>query len=558
MQANLITVMIKNKTYQITRTFFLFVCSLFIAACTGNKSYKELEHIDSMIQRRAVSSADEKSDTVFKMITEYKDKKWFDKRNEAYFNLLYSISAIEQENESPESIDSMLDISLEYYKNTGEDTRNLTRTYLYKGKLHKLLLEDRKTAMSYLKITESMAVKLQDKGIEHDVFDLMFQIYYDINDYKTAKAYALKTYKTSSDLDSDKLKAYALLNLASVCQDLKEKKECYDYAVKMEPLLHACGKSSLPYILNTIGTVVFNTTNDYNKTMKYFNRSLAERPIPVTYGILAQIEMEMGNEDKAEQMWLKALTFTDNDKNVRMPDANLFALNGMYLFQKSIGHYEEACKYGERIVQVKDSLNIAHQGEAVKEMAEKYDKEVEKNKLNRKIFLSVVTIGLLILIVIGLIIYMRFRANRVKFRLMENSLMISMFRKRVEELETSGNSNEKEVAELRERISELEENQAEILHRGHKLYTMIIEGGTTSTWKQRDFVDVIEYYKIIDLPFVIHLQRDYDHLSPHNQFFEILYHIGFTDNEVKRILGIGQSTIRTTRTRIRKKQLSPR
>lgn len=539
----------------ITYPVLFIACLLSLTACTGNLSYRELEQIDSLLQRRLYSTSSTQQDSAARILAEKKEHKEYSKRNEAYFNLLYSITAIERESDDPRHIDSLLNISLAYYQHTPGNTRNLARTYLYKGKLHKLLLEDRKTAMGYLKKAESMCSKTEDKGIEHDVYDLMFQTYYDIDDYTAAKAYALKTYQSSCDLGSDKLKAYALLNLASVCQDLGEKKECYEYALQMEPLLHACGKSSLPYILNTIGTVVFNTTNDYDKAMKYFNKSLAERPIPVTYGILAQLEMEMGRTDKAEQMWLKALAFNDNDKNIRMPNANLFALNGMYQFQKSIGKYEEACRYGERIVEVKDSLNLAHQGEAVKEVTAKYDKEVEKNELNRKIIRAGIIIILLVLLIIALLVYMRFRANRTKYRLMENRLMISVFRKKIEELETTGSNNEKEVAELRKKISVLEQNQAEILHRGHKLYSMIKDGGTVSTWGRSDFVDFIEYYKMIDLPFVMHLQCDYDQLSPRNQFFEILYHIGFTDNEVRHILGIGQSTIRTTRTRIKQRSV---
>lgn len=540
-----------NRTKYRINTFLMIIFAVAVCSCSGNGTYKTLERIDSIRQNRIYTPEASGDDSIADILSGMKSKRWYNERNEAYFNLIYADMATERENDEPHYLDSILDVSAKYYKQTDGNKICLARTFIYKARLHKLMLEDRKTAMGYLKKAEEILKKVRDNRTEHDIYDLMFQTYYDIGDVKTAKSYALKTYKASCNLGSDKLKAYSLLNLASVCQDLGEKKECHDYALRMEPLLHACGKSGLPYILNTIGTVVFNTTNDYDKAMTYFNKSLAIRPIPVTYGILAQLEMETGNADKAEEMWQKAIDIEDNDKNVRMPDGNLFALNGMYRFKKGLGQYDEACRYAERIFHVKDSLNTAHQGEAVNEVSAKYDKEVEKNNLNRKIMYYGIVIVLLLAFVAALLVYIRFRSNRTKFRLMEKRLLAAVLRKKIAELEAEGSCNTKEISILRKKINTLQGNMLAILHNGRKLYGDIQNGGTASTWNRADFSDFIEYYKMIDLPFVLHLQNDYEHLSSRKQFFEILYNMGFTDDDVRRILGIGQSTIRTTRSRIK-------
>ena len=63
----------------------------------------------------------------------------------------------------------------------------------------------------------------------------------------------------------------------------------------------------------------------------------------------------------------------------------------------------------------------------------------------------------------------------------------------------------------------------------------------------------MEYYRMLDLTFVQHLENDYDNLSIRYQFFETLFHLGKTEEEVRKIMAIGQSTLRSTRTRIKEK-----
>ncbi len=80
-------------------------------------------------------------------------------------------------------------------------------------------------------------------------------------------------------------------------------------------------------------------------------------------------------------------------------------------------------------------------------------------------------------------------------------------------------------------------------------------GETVVLWDKKDFVNFLEYYKIKDLPFVIYLNTEYEHLTPRYKFFEILYHLGKNDEEVERILGISHSTVKSTKSRIRSKKI---
>ena len=67
--------------------------------------------------------------------------------------------------------------------------------------------------------------------------------------------------------------------------------------------------------------------------------------------------------------------------------------------------------------------------------------------------------------------------------------------------------------------------------------------------------DFREYYKLKDLPFVNEMETEYNRLSPKYIFFAVLEHEGKSDEDILRIMGISESTLRSTRSRINSKRL---
>ncbi len=77
--------------------------------------------------------------------------------------------------------------------------------------------------------------------------------------------------------------------------------------------------------------------------------------------------------------------------------------------------------------------------------------------------------------------------------------------------------------------------------------------GTTSGWSNDDYKYFIDFYKAIDFPAFCRIQKKYAPNTPHNTFFLILYEMGMEDKDVRRIMGITQEAIRSTRYRIQQK-----
>ena len=106
-----------------------------------------------------------------------------------------------------------------------------------------------------------------------------------------------------------------------------------------------------------------------------------------------------------------------------------------------------------------------------------------------------------------------------------------------------------QIEELNGKIRELVEQESPRLVRGKMLYDDIKKDGTTSGWSNDDYKCFIDYYKAIDFPSFCRIQKKYAPKTAHNTFFLILYEMGLEDRDIRRIMGITQEAIRSTRYR---------
>ena len=136
----------------------------------------------------------------------------------------------------------------------------------------------------------------------------------------------------------------------------------------------------------------------------------------------------------------------------------------------------------------------------------------------------------------------------------EKKRIIAESERQIAAYEQSITQREQVIDELNKKISVIQHQQLRMIGKGEKLYEHVRGGGTIVTWTKNDIQNFIEYYRINNMAFVNQLETDYDHLSPRYKFFLILYHMGYNDTEVKRILGISDGTLRTNKHRIREKQ----
>ena len=107
-----------------------------------------------------------------------------------------------------------------------------------------------------------------------------------------------------------------------------------------------------------------------------------------------------------------------------------------------------------------------------------------------------------------------------------------------------------QIEELNGKIRELVEQESPRFVCGKILYDEIKKDGTTSGWSNDNYKCFIDYYKAIDFAAFSRLQKKYQPKTAHNAFFLILYEMGMDDMDVRRIMGVTQEAIRSTRYRI--------
>ena len=74
------------------------------------------------------------------------------------------------------------------------------------------------------------------------------------------------------------------------------------------------------------------------------------------------------------------------------------------------------------------------------------------------------------------------------------------------------------------------------------------------TWSKDNIVKFVDYYRVVNLPFMLQMEQEYTKLSPGNKFFLILQDMGMTDQQMTHILSVSDGALRTTRSRLRQKR----
>ena len=223
-----------------------------------------------------------------------------------------------------------------------------------------------------------------------------------------------------------------------------------------------------------------------------------------------------------------------------------------YNFKIRQGQYQEACELAEQIVAAKDSLNRARQVMVVNELQTKYDQEVKRRALDKKLYRYGVITAVLLALIMGMIVLWRYRSLKAQAERMRLQGLLSEYRRQVLELEAHGEGNSRTIELLNAKIEELQQGLHDTLFHGKEKYDEIMAGGNTVKWDKQDFEDFLNYYRLIDLPYISVMEEKYENLSPRNLFYLVLERMEKSNEEIQNILCIGASSLRTLRSRLRK------
>jgi hypothetical protein len=258
---------------------------------------------------------------------------------------------------------------------------------------------------------------------------------------------------------------------------------------------------------------------------------------------------------QAENRWLKYKIY-DAIGRINQQCGN-YRLGVEYI--EKAKEYASPDELGEYIddfdVPRRDSLHQAKEriDHTVLELQWQFDEQKAQEAHRQHLIWAAVALVFLLFIIILLVLYIRYRRAKERLVLTEQQMQISSYINEIAQLKSkqADSDTTQQIEELNSRIRELVEKESPRLVRGKLLYDDIRKNGTTSGWSNDDYKCFIDYYKAIDFAAYSRILKKYQPKTAHNTFFLILYEMGMEDKDVRRIMGITQEAIRSTRYRIR-------
>ena len=423
----------------------------------------------------------------------------------------------------------------------------LTRAYLQLA-IRQLEADSAQSAISSLKQAEHLSNSTQDSKMRMRVMYYLAKVNAMSSNFGMAIKYAT-TLQQEALRRRDRSNQALCYNMLACIYDMENKTDSAFYFMQKLERYTDCGTPFFrAYYLTNLGIFYMRKHQD-DKALSFLERSIRIQPLADTYCALAVISARRGDMAKADSLWHKSLS-TDNLYY------KITFMQTMFAQYCDIGKYREAAEISQQLLPMKDTLTMRQQTAQIQELQQKFDQQIIHHKMLRNLAIAVFVIFLLIVTGICYVLYMRNRQQKAREMISNCQSLIDNYTRQIEDLHQDGKTAQQKVADLQSRIHVLQKKQTSILANGRELYQKILDGGKAILWTKEDFSNFIEYYKVINLPFVQSLETEYDRLSSTHKFFMILTDMGKDDEEIQRILGMSYGAFRTAKYRIRKRALN--
>lgn len=516
---------------------FLVNACILVVGCSNKDNAIKLSQIDELLEQDNVDSANLQFSQL--SLSEMKSK-----ADSAYFFLVQTEVFYRKYIES--TSDSGITSSLIFYKEK-PDIEKLARAYYYKG-VTTYNKNRMPQTIHLLKLAEELADQTNNLLLRHKIYEKLSYYNGEAFEKELYKYYAQKALNIAMILNSKERQVTAMQYLTAYYLQKGNRDSARIFANECIPMMDTTDSVTWAYQYTNLGRIY--EKDDPQLAKIYLKKAIAIKGIPNAYKTLANIYLREDSMDKVREMWEQALYSTRHSK---MNTMRVDIFNAMRQQAMEHGDFRQANALADSAANWMKRYYEVQQQDRLAEIQAKYDKERAEQEILKKIYgwgLAALIICALVIVWLGRNSY---RGMKTAKELAETRSQLADYTRKAEELEASGQQNTKEVARLNRKISELQQRQAGILANGKRLYDSLRQGATTVHWGKADFTDFIEYYKLKDLSYVNDLQTDYDRLSPKYMFFAIMEHEGRPDEEIMRVMGISESTMRSTRSRINNK-----
>ena len=551
---------------KIFRLIWFLPISLFIVSCSQNEICSSLKTAEDIIN--------DNPDSTLSILREIDYEALKDNHLKALYGLLYTSANIKKQ-KVPDN-DSLIDYSIQFFENNN-DSYHLADSYYYKGMMcyAKKQLE---VSAHYLKKAESLSIKYGYSRITNKIYERLSYLNYITDNKALTLEYSKKYLNSSIELKDRTLISRAFVMVASSYAAVNLSDSAYYYLESGLRYIDGVDSVLKADILVDVGEMYYEKGNlDLSENNALQSDSI--HPNPHAKMLLGKIEYQRGDRIKAKKYWDHALSI--NDVKVKK---ELYKIVANYYAET--GNYDDAYVISLKLDSLNDTINIS--SKTVQELQLKYDRAKSESELYQKILYALV---IAFLASIGLLTFLRFHQRRVrsynstintltnknetyKSEIESFSEKVNMYQheiglyvskvsnyeeeiskniEKIKLLKTSDRSKQKEIDELKDNISTLYKSIMSELQKGYTIYEIIKNRKPIVHYSDEDLNSLVDFYKIINNKVFSGWLERYTPLSVRQYVFLILEDLGYDDYDIADVLGVSDTTVRSTRSRIKKK-----
>lgn len=551
---------------KISRLIWFLSISLFIVSCSQNEICSSLKTAEDIIN--------DNPDSTLSILREIDYEALKDNHLKALYGLLYTSANIKKQ-KVPDN-DSLIDYSIQFFENNN-DSYHLADSYYYKGMMcyAKKQLE---VSAHYLKKAESLSIKYGYSRITNKIYERLSYLNYITDNKAITLEYSKKYLNSSIELKDRTLISRAFVMVASSYAAVNLSDSAYYYLESGLQYIDGVDSVLKADILVDVGEMYYEK-GDLDLSENNALQSDSIHPNPHAKMLLGKIEYQRGDRIKAKKYWDHALSI--NDVKVKK---ELYKIVANYYAET--GNYDDAYVISLKLDSLNDTINIS--SKTVQELQLKYDRAKSESELYQKILYALV---IAFLASIGLLTFLRFHQRRVrsynstintltnknetyKSEIESFSEKVNMYQheiglyvskvsnyeeeiskniEKIKLLKTSDRSKQKEIDELKDNISTFYKSIMSELQKGYTIYEIIKNRKPIVHYSDEDLNSLVDFYKIINNKVFSGWLERYTPLSVRQYVFLILEDLGYGDYDIADVLGVSDTTVRSTRSRIKKK-----
>lgn len=550
----------------IFRLIWCLPISFFIVSCSQNEVCYSLKTAENIIN--------DNPDSTLSILREidYEDLK--DNHLKALYGLLYTSANIKKQ-KVPDN-DSLIDYSIKIFENNN-DYYHLADAYYYKGTINyaKKQLE---VGVEYLKKAECLSIENGYSQITNKILERLSYLNYTTDNKDLTLEYSKKFLDSSMELKDKTLISRAFIMVASSYAAVNMSDSAYSYIDHALRYINDVDSVLKAEILVNVGEM-FYERGEMNLSEYKALQSDSTHSNPHAKFLLGKIKYQRGDTLRAKEYWDEALSVKDVKikKELYKIVANYYA---------EVGNYNDAYIISMKLDSLNDNIN--NSSKTTQELQLKYDRARSESELYQKILYALV---IAFLASAALFVSFRYHQRRVKsYNSTINTLTnkndtykseienfsekVNMYQheiglyvskvsnyeeeiskniEKIKLLKTSDRSKQKEIDELKDNISTLYKSIMSELQKGNTIYETIKNKKTIVHYSDEDLNSLVDFYKIINNKVFSGWLERYTTLSVRQYVFLILEHLGFDDYDIADVLGVSDTTVRSTRSRIKKK-----